>query len=192
MAKTNMLTEAELVAELAKVETRMGIIRKKMEPLEHSWKLAVGRKETLKNALADLHQNDLGYIIRDIHAYAQWVKMLPKQSFENGYWGDTMEQSFKIKLNYQETPSQELIDFIQEYAMVSKRPRMGVFRYDLSEVGTWNVELVGDEWTIYDTQSYMFRYQNEVEFKTKDLAEMLRYIAGRHYYQGGPVESSDD
>ncbi|MNV04946.1 hypothetical protein D3C71_952550 [compost metagenome] len=166
-------------------------IRTEMAPLERRWKNAVDRKSNLKNALAELRKDDIGYIISDINAYEQWKRLLPKQAYENGYWSDTMEQGFKLMFTYKDEPGQDLIDFIGRYEAVTKRMRMGIFRHDLCRNGAWIVEKIDGEWVIYDVSSYTYKYQKQYEFKTKDLVEMLRYVSERHYYKG-PQEDEDD
>lgn len=191
MAKAiKTLTDSELEAELTKINTSMETIRAEMEPLERRWKTAVDRKSNLQKALAELRKDDIGHIINDINAYDQWKAMLPKQAYENGYWGDEMQQGFKLMFTYKDEPGQDLIDFIGRYEAVAKRMRMGIFRWDLCRNGSWIVEKIDGEWVIYDVTSY--RYRKTVEFKTKDLVEMLRYVSEHHYYKGPRDEDEDD
>ena len=190
--KLSEMTEMELQAEISKVDSRMSAISDKMAPLKKMYATATSRKESLRKALAAVKKDDLKFILSDTQAYEQFKKLLPKQTYPDGYWGDTHEQAFKIMLNHREVPSEELIAFIREYVKASKTQRMGIFRYDLCERGIWQVSYTDGKWIIYDATSYSFKYLKQNEFETEELEEMLKYVAARHYYQGPDYERDYD
>lgn len=191
MKSINTFTLEELESEINSLETKIEAINVKLTPLENARKRHWDRKAKVMERIAELKAGDIEYVINHINAWSQWQKMLPKQAFEHGYWGDTNQQAFKLKLNYMEEPAQDLIDFIERYETVALEVRIGIFRHDLSERGIWQVEKIDGEWVVYDYTSYDYKYQKKYEFKTKDLVEMLRYVAKHHWYHGGSDEFTE-
>ncbi len=188
------LTVAELEAELAKSDINIEKIKELIAPYQKRLESAYSRRKSLKSAMAQAKANDIGYVIDhvDDSTYDQWQAMLPKQTYSYGYWTDTMQLAFKLMFNYNDEPSQELIDFILRYEAVAKRMRMGIFRHDCSRDGSWIVEKIDDEWVIYNSTSYSYCYQKQFEFKTKELVIMLRYVSENHYYSGPVKEDNED
>ncbi len=186
------LTEAELQAELTKVRTAMDATQKALKPLQDKWKREIDRQAKLLEAMAKIKANDFGYVLANSSAYDQWQKMMPAQAYTNGYWLNTHEQAWQLKLNYQAVPDQELIDFIDKWLAHAKHQVISVFRHDLCERGMWQVERIGDEWVVYDATSYTYKYRQEHEAKFADTVEMLKYVAEHHWYEGGKRYDEDE
>jgi len=184
------LTEAELRAELDKVESAMEATRKALKPLQDKLQRQGERHEKLQDALAVLKKDDFAYVLANTSAYNQWQAMMPKQGYAGGYWRKTNEQAWKLMLRYKAEPQQDLIDFIDKWLQHAKYKVIEVFRHDLSERGHWLVERIGDEWVVYDSRSYTFKYVKPTQYEARftDTVEMLKYMAAHHWYDGGPRE----
>lgn len=187
--KIKEMSEVELLAAIMREDSKINEAQALIKPIEARRNAAIDRRDRFRNALADLKENDMAYIIKDVNAYEQWRRMCPKQTYPNGYWSETNEQAFKLMFNYKEAPSQELIDFIWRYDSASTRTLIGVFRHDCGERGSWLVECIGGRWVIFDERGYDYRYHSKYEFECDKLEDMLAYVAERHYYRNPAAES---
>jgi hypothetical protein len=194
MAKSvSNLTEAELVAELTKVESAMDATRKAMEPLNAKWKREYELKDRIQKALAEIKKNDMAYVMANASAHSQWQKMMPRQAYGSGVWQESGEQAWKLKINYKEAIDQDLIDFIEKWSKLTKENKIEIFRHDLCEYGHWVVELKDSKWIIYDERSFEYKYHGQKPEATFDLLlDMLNYVAEHHWYSGGQSNNDDD
>lgn len=187
------MTMDAIEAESATLTAKTNVLQKQIEALQRKFVTANQRNLKLLAQKAKLLENDLAYIVNNPHtAYGVWVKKLPPQALTNGYRTDTNQFVFQVKLNYQEAASQELLDFIAEYGKVVSDCRMGVFRFDLCQNGIWYIERRGNEWVIYNSISYSYRYKKQVEHTTATIEEMLKYVAQNHYYEGSDRDEDED
>lgn len=185
MARKNAIEASleELEAYMAKENAKLEEIRAQMAPLNAALQAAAARRDMYRDSIAKLRKDDIAYVMSDINAYTQWQQMLPKQTFSNGYWSSTKEQAWKLKLKKGETASQELKDFVERWIKVAKLARFGVFRYDLSERGIWEVELIDNVWHVYDATSWDYKRNKRYEFKTSDFDALITYMSENHYYE---------
>jgi hypothetical protein len=191
--KIEDMTMEAIEAESAILTAETTELHKQIEAIQKKFVTVNTRNMALLARKAKLLENDLAYIVNNpMTAYDVWVKKIPKQAASNGYRTDTNQFAFQLKLDYREKANQELLDFIAEYGKVVADCRMGIFRHDLCERGTWMIERRGSEWVIFDARSYEYRYKKQIEHTTKSIEEMLEYVAEKHYYQGMERDEDED
>lgn len=164
--------------------------RAKLEKIQNEIVKLCKERDVYADQIRNHNKNNLEYIMNDIGAFHQWCDLLPKQAYNNGYYHDEFgvmgkrpkneerrrpQQAFEVMLNYKEEPSEELINFINNWLPLSVYKKIGIFRYDLHMDGHWWISFEDDMWRVNDDY--------RTEFEAVDLVEVLRYVAEFHYYE---------
>jgi hypothetical protein len=176
-----MSVESELEATLkliAKYEDQIAPTKAKIAQLQE-------RKLALTARIHQDRADDLAYILFQIDAYEQWIKFLPKDTFQHGYWSNEYENGFQLVLKHETKEYPHIVEFIERWLPLSKAKKVGILRYDCGEDGTWQCEYddTTGKWGVVDIRAFR---EDRTEFDTVEA--MLAFVAEHHSFDGSDFQ----